>query len=108
MAGGMGKILKQAQKMQQDMERVQAELAMREVSASVGGGVVEVVATCDNRLKAITIKPEAVDPDDVDLLQDLIVAGVNQALDEATAITATEMAKVTGGLGGMMGGLPGL
>ena len=66
------------------------------------------VATCDNRLKALTIKPEAVDPDDVDLLQDLIVAGVNQALDEATAITATEMAKVTGGLGGMMGGLPGL
>ena len=108
MAGGMGKILKQAQKMQQDMESVQAELATREVTASVGGGVVEVVATCDNRLKALTIKPEAVDPDDVDLLQDLIVAGVNQALDEATAITATEMAKVTGGLGGMMGGLPGL
>ena len=108
MAGGMGKILKQAQKMQQNMESVQAELATREVTASVGGGVVEVVATCDNRLKAITIKPEAVDPDDVDLLQDLIVAGVNQALDEATAITATEMAKVTGGLGGMMGGLPSL
>jgi DNA-binding YbaB/EbfC family protein len=108
MAGGMGKILKQAQKMQQDMERVQAELATRQVTASVGGGVVEVVATCDNRLRAVTIKPEAVDPDDVELLQDLIVAGVNQALDEATAITATEMAKVTGGLGGMMGGLPGL
>ena len=108
MAGGMGKILKQAQKMQQDMERVQAELAAREVTARVGGGAVEVVATCDNRLKTITIKPEAVDPDDVDLLQDLIVAGVNQALDEATAITATEMAKVTGGLGGMVGGLPGL
>lgn len=108
MAGGMGKILKQAQKMQQDMERVQGELATREVTASVGGGVVEVIATCDNRVKSITIKPEAVDPDDVELLQDLIVAGVNQALDEATAITATEMAKVTGGLGGMMGGLPGL
>jgi DNA-binding YbaB/EbfC family protein len=114
MAGGMGKILKQAQKMQQEMERVQAELATREVTVSVGGGAVEVVATCDNRIKAIAIKPEAVDPDDVEMLQDLIVAGVNQALDETTAITATEMARVTaglggpGGLGGMMGGLPGL
>ncbi len=108
MAGGMGKILKQAKKMQQEMERVQAELASREVAASVGGGVIEVVATCDNRVKAITIKPEAVDPDDVEMLQDLVVAAVNQALDEATAISATEMAKVTGGLGGMMGGLPGM
>ena len=111
MAGGMGKILKQAKKMQQDMERVQAELAAREVTASVGGGVVEVVATCDNRVKVIAIKPEAVDPDDVELLQDLIVAGVNQALDEAATITASEMAKVTGalgGLGGLPGGLPGM
>ncbi len=108
MAGGMGKILKQAKKMQQEMERVQAELASREVAASVGGGVIEVVATCDNRIKAITIKPEAVDPDDVEMLQDLVVAAVNQALDEATTISATEMAKVTGDLGGMMGGLPGI
>ena len=108
MAGGMGKILKQAKKMQQEMERVQAELASREVAASVGGGVIEVVATCDNRIKAITIKPEAVDPDDVEMLQDLVVAAVNQALDEATTISATEMAKVTGGLGGMMGALPGM
>jgi len=105
MAGGMGKILKQAQKMQQDMERVQAELATREVTASIGGGVVEVIATCDNRLKSITIKPEAVDPDDVEMLQDLIAAAVNQALDEATTVSASEMAKITGGIGGMMGGL---
>jgi DNA-binding YbaB/EbfC family protein len=108
MAGGMNKILKQAQKMQQDMERVQTELAQREVTTSVGGGVVEVTVTCASRLRAIAIKPEAIDPDDIEMLQDLIVAGVNQALDEATRITATEMAKVTGGLGGMMGGLPGL
>jgi len=108
MSGGMNKILKQAQKVQQQMERVQAELAEREVKTSIGGGVVEVTVTCDNRLKAIAIKPEAVDPDDVEMLQDLIVAGVNQALDEARRITATEMAKVTGGIGGMMGGLPGL
>ena len=114
MAGGMGKILKQAQKMQQEMERVQAELATREVTTSAGGGAIEVVATCNNRIKAITIKPEAVDPDDVEMLQDLVVAAVNQALEEATAVTATEMAKVTGGLGGpgglggMMGGLPGV
>ena len=106
MAGGMGKILKQAQKMQQEMARVQEELASREVTASVGGGVVEVVATCDNRLKAITIKPEAVDPEDVEMLQDLVVAAVNQALDQAATTMATEMAKVTGGLGGMMGGGP--
>ena len=105
MAGGMGKILKQAKKMQEDMERVQADLAQREVTAGAGGGAVEVVATCGNRLKTITIKPEAVDPDDVEMLQDLIVVAVNQALDEAAAVTATEMAQVTGGLGGMMGGL---
>lgn len=108
MAGGINKILKQAQKMQQDMQRVQAELAQREVKTGVGGGVVEVTVTCDNRLKAIAIKPEAIDADDVEMLQDLIVVGVNQALDEATRITTTEMAKVTGGLGGMMGGLPGM
>ena len=114
MPGGMNKILKQAQKVQQQMERVQAELAEREVKTSVGGGVVEVTVTCDNRLRAITIKREAVDPDDVEMLQDLIVAGVNQALDEATRITASEMARVTaglggpGGLGGVMGGFPGL
>jgi DNA-binding YbaB/EbfC family protein len=108
MASGMGKILKQAQKMQQDMERVQDELATREVKASVGGGVVEVTATCNNRIKSIAIKPEAVDPDDVELLQDLVVAAVNQALDEAATVSATEMAKITGGLGGLMGGLPGM
>ena len=108
MAGGMGKILKQAQKMQQEMERVQAELATREVTTNAGGGVIEVVATCNSRIKAITIKPEAVDPDDVEMLQDLVVVAINQALEEATAVTATEMAKVTGGLGGMMGGLPGM
>jgi len=108
MAGGMGKLLKQAKKMQEDMQRVQEELAEREVKASVGGGVVEVVATCDSRIKAITIKPEALDPEDVEMLQDLVVAAVNQALEEASIVSAAEMAKITGGLGGMMSGLGGL
>jgi len=108
MAGGMGKLLKQAKKMQEDMQRVQEELAAREVKATVGGGVVEVIATCDSRIKTITIKPEAVDPEDVEMLQDLVVAAVNQALEEASIVSATEMAKITGGLGGMMGGLGGM
>ena len=107
MAGGMGKLLKQAQKMQQEMARVQEELAEREVAASVGGGVVEVVATCDSRIRSVTIKPEAVDPEDVEMLQDLVVAAVNQALELASATATAEMAKVTGGLGGLLGGLSG-
>ena len=101
----MGNLMKQAQKMQRDMERVQEELAQRTVEATVGGGAVKVVATCDRQIKELVISPEAVDPDDVEMLQDLITAAVNEALRQAEETSAAEMGKITGGLGG---GMPGL
>ena len=101
----LNNLMKQAQKMQRDMERVQGELAERLVEASVGGGAVTVVATCDKKIKEITILPEAVEPDDVEMLQDLIVAAVNEALRKAEEASAAEIGKVTGGLGG---GMPGM
>ena len=112
--GGIGNLMKQAQKMQhemaENMERVNAELAERTVDASAGGGVVAVVATCDMRLKEIAIQPEAVDPDDVEMLQDLVVAAANEALRKADEIAKAEREKVAGGVSGMggLGGLGGL
>jgi DNA-binding YbaB/EbfC family protein len=105
--GNMNNLMRQAQKMQQEMaenmERVNAELAERVVEASAGGGVVAVAATCDMRIKEISIKPEAVDPDDVEMLQDLIVAAANEALRKADEAAKAEREKVAGGLGGLGG-----
>ena len=101
--GNMGQIMKQAQKMQRDMEKMQAELAERTVEATVGGGAVTVVASCNKEIKEITIKPEVIDPDDAEMLQDLILAAVNEALRTAEETSASYMSKITGGLGGMPG-----
>jgi DNA-binding YbaB/EbfC family protein len=101
--GNMNNLMKQAQKMQKDMARIQEELEEKTVEASAGGGAVAVVATCGRVIKGISIKPEAVDPDDVEMLQDLIVAAVNEALRKAQDASAAELGKVTGGLGGMPG-----
>ena len=100
--GGMGmnaNMLKQAQKMQQDMQRMQAELEEKEYSAQAGGGVVEAVVTGKRVLKSLTVDPEAVDPEDVEMLQDLIVAAVNEALRTAEQDMAASMQSITGGLG---------
>ena len=101
--GGMGGInmnmIKQAQKMQQDMQRMQAELEEKEDSAQAGGGVVEAVVTGKRVLKSLTVDPEAVDPEDVEMLQDLIVAAVNEALRTAEQDMAASMQSITGGLG---------
>lgn len=97
--GNMQQLLRQAQKMQQDIARVQAELEEKEVSAASGGGAVTVTVSGKKRLKTIAIKPEAVDPDDVEMLQDLVLAAVNEALGAAEALAEAEMAKVTGGMG---------
>ena len=101
--GGMGGInmnmIKQAQKMQQDMQRMQAELEEKEYSAQAGGGVVEAVVTGKRVLKSLTVDPEAVDPEDVEMLQDLIVAAVNEALRTAEQDMAASMQSITGGLG---------
>lgn len=99
----MQQMMKQAQKMQQKMQKMQEELEGREVEASAGGGVVTVVVTGKKEIKSIQIKPEAVDPDDVEMLEDLILAAVNEALRKAEEMVQNEMAKITGGLnlGGM-------
>lgn len=100
--GGMGmnaNMLKQAQKMQQDMMRMQQELQEKEYEAAAGGGVVTATVTGKRELKALEIDPEAVDPDDVEMLQDMIVAAVNEALRAAENDVASTMQKLTGGLG---------
>jgi DNA-binding YbaB/EbfC family protein len=103
MGGNMGNLLKQAQKMQKDMARLQEELEQKTVDATVGGGAVTVVVSGKKELKEITIKPEVVDPDDVEMLQDLILAAVNEAMRKAEDMVNSEMAKITGGLGGIPG-----
>lgn len=107
--GGMGgmnmnQILKQAQKMQADMEEKKEQLAQQTVEAVVGGGVVSVVANGANQIVEIKIAPDVVDPDDIEMLQDLVLSAVNEALRKADEMVQTEMSKVTGGLGG---GMPG-
>ena len=92
-------MLKQAQKMQQDMMRMQQELQEKEYQAAAGGGVVSAVVNGKHELKALTIDPEAVDPDDVEMLQDMIVAAVNEAMRAADADASETMSKLTGGLG---------
>jgi DNA-binding YbaB/EbfC family protein len=96
--GNMGSMMKQVQKMQQEMARLQGELEEKTVESSAGGGVVAVVATGKKEIKSISIKPEAVDPDDVEMLEDLILAAVNEALRKAEQMVAEEMSKITGGL----------
>lgn len=101
--GNMGNILKQAQKMQKDMVVLQEELQERTVEAGAGGGAVSVVVSGKKELKEIIIKPEVVDPDDVEMLQDLILAAVNEGIRKADDMMNSEMSKITGGLGGMPG-----
>ena len=101
--GGMNNLMKQAQKMQKDMMEMQEKLAETDFEASSGGGVVSVVVNGKKELKEITIQPEVVDPDDIEMLQDLIVAAVNEAMAKADEETNSEMGKLTGGLGGMPG-----
>jgi len=99
----MGNLMKQAQKMQKDMERLQEELGEMTVEASAGGEAVKAVVTGKKELKEIIIKPEVVDPDDVEMLQDLILAAVNEAMRKAEELASQEMAKVTGGFGSLPG-----
>lgn len=96
--GNMSKMMKQVQKMQQDMMKLQEELKERTVEATAGGGVVKAVANGKKELVKIEIKPEAVDPDDVEMLQDLVLAATNEALQKAEEMVSQEMSKLTGGL----------
>ncbi|MGI6685401.1 MAG: YbaB/EbfC family nucleoid-associated protein [Bacillota bacterium] len=96
--GNMQKMMKQVQKMQADMARLQEELTTREVEASAGGGMVTVVANGKQEVISIKIKPEAVDPDDVEMLEDLVLAAVKEALRKSQEMVTEEMNKITGGI----------
>jgi len=102
----MQQLLKQAQQMQQEMIEAQEALKDEVVEASAGGGMVTVQVTGDLRVKSITIDPKAVDPDDVELLQDMVLAAVNEALRSAQELASSKLGGIAGGLGGL--GLPGL
>jgi len=99
----IGKLMKQAQRMQQQIEKVQADLAARTVEATSGGGVVKAVAKCDGTLAAVKIDPQAVNPADTALLEEMILSAANNALGQAKEISNQEMGKVTQGFN-----LPGL
>jgi DNA-binding YbaB/EbfC family protein len=103
---GMGNLQRMALQMQQEMDRIQAELAEAQVEGSAGGGVVRVIVTGKQSVVSITIDPSAVDPDDVDMLQDLVAVAVNEALDASRRLAEQKMGvltSLTGGLGGMLG-----
>mgnify|MGYP005649532447 CR=1 FL=1 len=95
----MQKMMQQAQQMQANMERVQKELEEKEVEAASGGGAVKVVATGGKKIKEIKISAQAVDEDDIEMLEDLVLAAVNEAITKADELASAEMAKVTGGMG---------
>jgi hypothetical protein len=95
---GLGKFLKQAQKMQQQMQQVQDELAVREVEGSAGGGAVKAVARCNGTIASVKIDPKVVDPTDVEMLEDLVVSAVSNALETAKKTQEAEMSKIAGGL----------
>ncbi|MDO4568146.1 MAG: YbaB/EbfC family nucleoid-associated protein [Clostridia bacterium] len=98
MGGNMQQLMRQAQQMQQNIAKVQEEIGNREFTASSGGGAVTVVVTGNRELKHITLSPECVDPDDIEMLQDLIITAVNEAMRLAESTMQEEMNKVTGGM----------
>ena len=97
--GNMNNLMKQAKKMQEQMVKMQQELEEKTVEASSGGGVVTVIANGKKEIMEINIQPEAVDPDDIEMLQDLILAAVNEAIRKADEMVQGEMARLTGGMG---------
>ena len=102
-AQNMNSMIKQAQKMQDEITELQNDIEAREFSATSGGGQVEVVVTGAKNIKSLTIKPEVVDPEDIEMLQDLVISAINEAMANVEKTTEEEMNKITGG-----GALPGL
>ncbi len=105
MPGNMANLMKQAQKMQRQMEEQAKELETKEFSATAGGGAVEVTVSGAKKMLKVKLSEEAVDPDDIEMLEDLIVAAANEALEKADAESSSAMSRFTGGMGG---GMPGL
>jgi DNA-binding YbaB/EbfC family protein len=103
---GMGNLQRMAQQMQQELLRIQGELETMMVDGSAGGGVVKAVVTGKQELVSVTIDPAAVDPEDVEMLQDTVLAAVNEALRSASSLMESKMSGLMGGLGGL--GLPGM
>lgn len=99
----MRQIMKQAQQMQEQLAQAQAELSERRFEGSAGGGVVTAVVTGGPELVEVKISPEVIDPDDVEMLEDLVVAAVRQAMDEAVKAANDQLGGLTGGLGGLLG-----
>ena len=106
----MNALLKQAQQMQSEMVKAQESLAQESVEASAGGGMVKVKMSGDLQLQEIKIDPEAIDPEDAEMLSDMVLAAVNEAIRAAQELASSKMGGITGGMGGMegMGGIPGL
>ena len=94
--GNLNQLMRQAQKMQEDMQRAKKELEETEFSSSVGGGMIEVKMTGDRKMKAITIKPEVIDPDDVEMLEDLVISAVNDVLGQISRKEQDTMPNVPG------------
>ena len=105
MPGNMNNLMKQAQRMQKQMEEQAKALEEKTYEATAGGGVIKVTISGKKELTEVHIDPEAVDPDDVEMLEDLIVAAANEALRKCEEESQAQMAKITGGLGGLGGGL---
>lgn len=106
MPGNMNNIMKQAQRMQRQMEETTKELEAKEYTASAGGGAVSVTVSGKKEVVSVKLSEEVVDPDDIEMLQDLIVAATNEALRTMEEDSSAAMSKLTGGLGGMGGGFP--
>ena len=98
MPGNMNQILKQAQKMQDNMQKMQQELEAKEFEVSVGGGAVTVKVNGKKEVLDVTMKPEVVDPDDIEMLQDLVISAVNEALRKVDDAQSSKMSKMTGGM----------
>ena len=94
----MNSMIRQAQKMQEEMEKAQEEIKAKEYTTTVGGGVVEITMTGDKVLKSLTLKPEVVDPEDIETLQDLIISGVNEVIRQVETETEDRMNEISGGL----------
>ena len=106
MPGNMNNLMKQAQKMQRQMEENQKALEEKEFTATAGGGAVEVTVSGKREVTKVKLQEEAVDPDDIEMLEGLIMAATNEALRKVEEETASVMSKLTGGMGGLGGGFP--
>ena len=106
MPGNMANLMKQAQKMQKQMEEQQKEMETKEFTATAGGGAVEVTVSGKREVVKVKLQEDVVDPDDIEMLEDLIVAATNEALKQVEEASASAMSRLTGGFGGGMPGMP--